>query len=80
MEASCPPSPPKNPIIAIFFSRADLAASMMFEEFPLVLMATSVSVKLPTASICLEKILSKPKSLPAAVRIDVLVVNAIAGD
>ena len=51
---------------------------MMFGLLPEVEMAMTTSPGRPSASIWRAKIRSKPKSLPAAVSVDVSVVSAIA--
>ena len=57
-------------ITLIFFSLAFLIAFRIFLLLPLVEIAIRTSFFFPIASICLEKILSNPKSFAIAVIVD----------
>ena len=66
--------------VFIFFLLAALIPLIKFILLPEVVIATHTSPLLPTASICLEKIYSNPKSFPIAVIAEVSVVKAIDGN
>ena len=70
---------PVKRTVFIPISLATLRASVIFWLNPEVEIANKRSFVLAIASICFEKIYSKPKSLLIDVITDVSVVNAIAG-
>ena len=74
-----PPLFPEKQNVISFFLLAIFIASIKFWLLPEVVIPTHISPDCPNASICLENIYLKLKSLPIAVRADVSVVNASPG-
>ena len=74
-----PPLLPKRPIVFAFLSVDVTIPFLTLTEFPLVEIPKTTSPSETSASHCRLKIESNEKSFPIDVRIEVSVVNAIAG-